>query len=116
MKLVLIGRGHIAKYAFATLLNSKIANFYNICGVVTDIVNPLNGVICHTVYNFAKHTKINVFDGDINSSQGLQWLKDIDPDLGIMFGYPRKLKKNVLNSFKKFIVSIIRHSNIKSVV
>ncbi|NGX52938.1 MAG: Methionyl-tRNA formyltransferase [Candidatus Anoxychlamydiales bacterium] len=106
MKIVLIGRGHIAKHFFATLLNSRNDNFYNICGVVTEIINPFNEVICHTVYNFAKHANLNVFTEDINSVQGLQWLEAINPDLGIMFGYPKKLKKDVITIFKKFILNV----------
>jgi methionyl-tRNA formyltransferase len=43
--------------------------------------------------------------GDINSYEGDDWLKKINPDIGIMFGYPRKLKNKVIDRFNKFVLN-----------
>lgn len=77
-----------------------------ISGVVTEIINPLNKAVCYTVYNFAKHMKFNALTEDINSVEGLKWLDKIQPDLGIMMGYPKRLTKEVIDRFSKFILNI----------
>ena len=106
LKIVLIGRGHAAKHCFATLANSNYSRGCHFSGVVTDIINPRNKVVCYTVYNFAKHLDVKVLSEDINSEEGLKWLDNIKPDLGIMFGYPRKLSKEVIDRFDKYILNI----------
>lgn len=106
LKIVLIGRGHAAKHCFATLVNSHCSGQCHFSGVVTDIINPRNKVVCYMVYNFAKHFDLKVSTENINSEEGLKWLDNIKPDLGIMFGYPKKLSKEVINRFGKFILNI----------
>lgn len=106
LKVVLIGRGHAAKYSFAELVNSSFARHCRFSGVVTSIINPLNDVVCYNIYNFAKHMNFDIFSDDINSEKGLRWLDAINPDLGVMFGYPRKLTKEVIDRFNKFILNI----------
>lgn len=102
IRTVLIGRGHGAKLCFAALFNSPYVERYPILGVVTDITHP----VCYAVHDLAKHMDWNLFIGDVNSAEGLQWLDSLKPDLAIMAGYPKKLTKDVIDRFSQFILNI----------
>jgi|GEM_PF-4426009 len=105
LKLVLIGRGLAAKQCFAAIINAKHPEF-RVVGVITDIVNPVNQVVCHDVDNLAKHLNLSAFSGDINLPDGIKWIDEIRPDIGIMFGYPRKLTQLIIDRFNRFVLNI----------
>lgn len=103
-KVVIIGRGFVAKSLLIHSINSKITNKIKIAGVITYSKNHL-GIIDSGIIEVAKYAGIEVFDGNVNSTAALDWLDTIKPTYGFMAQFIPKLSTDFLGKFKGAIIN-----------